>query len=368
VPAIEAAIGRPIKPRINPSDVLLDHIISLSMSDMKQFKAAMPPVYVSKTVDAPAYTLDLEEVMTLHPPVGKPFSNKYPYPLRVWLCFLRTQRILYRTPWFTALRVLQTMFINVIVGIHFLDASDNELSTTEVETWQGLLTFVFQITGFTSIMVLPYTQFYRRQWMREMSLGYYNAMELFSSLCITECFLWAAFESITYSLIIYHMAGHRDGTVYQVFNWFNLFIWISTCKVTTISIGLLFPDLPSASAFFLNVCLMPMLPSNGIIIFAPQIYWPQRLFVYLNPLHYTIAAEMLNQFDEAFLLQDDPRPFKNPNVTQGDWIMDQLDFDTLTGDKWQNVYIVLAMGVGAYICGMLMPCMRTLERRMDCGA
>jgi|AntRauMFilla1563_2_1112583.scaffolds.fasta_scaffold438931_1 hypothetical protein len=66
--------------------------------------------------------------------------------------------------------------------------------------------------------------------------------------------------------------------------------------------------------------------------------------------------------------QDDFRPFKNPNVTQGDWIMDQLDFDTLTGDKWQNVYIVLAMGVGAYICGMLMPCMRTLERRMDCGA
>jgi hypothetical protein len=52
--------------------------------------------------------------------------------------------------------------------------------------------------------------------MREMSLGYYNAMELFSSLCIAECFLWAAFESITYSLIIYHMAGHRDGTVYQV--------------------------------------------------------------------------------------------------------------------------------------------------------
>jgi len=37
-------------------------------------------------------------------------------------------------------------------------------------------------------------------------------------------------------------------------------------------------------------------------------------------------------------------------------------------DKWQNVYIVLAMGVGAYICGMLMPCMRTLERRMNCGA
>jgi hypothetical protein len=54
------------------------------------------------------------------------------------------------------------MFINMIVGIHFLDAVDNELSTMEVETWQGLLTFVFQITGFTSIMVLPYTQFYRR--------------------------------------------------------------------------------------------------------------------------------------------------------------------------------------------------------------
>jgi hypothetical protein len=34
-----------------------------------------------------------------------------------------------------------------------------------------------------------------------------------------------------------------------------------------------------------------------------QIYWPQRLIVYLNPMHYTISAEMLNQFDEAFLFQ-----------------------------------------------------------------
>eukprot|EP00976_Prorocentrum_cordatum_P109491 1195030-Prorocentrum_minimum.AAC.1 len=368
-PAIEVAINRPVKPTVNPADMLIDHVNTLEPAQVRALRRQLPAVRVARMAqEVPTYSGVEEELQTLHPPMGKPFSNTTPHLERTWLCFTRSLRIFVRTPWFTTLRVLQAFLIQLVIGITFLDATDNELSTSEVETWQGLLTFVFQITGFTSVMVLPYTQFYRKQYMREMSTGMYNSMELLSGLCITEVFLWSSFESIGYSQIIYHMAGHRDGASYQVFNWFNLWIWMTTCKVSTIGVGLLFPDLPSVTAFFLNVMLMPMLPANGIIIFTPQIYWPQRILVYLNPLHYSISAEMLNQFDEAFLAQDDARPWRNPNVTQGDWIMDQLDFDTLTGDKWQNVYIVLAMGVIAYVLFMLLPCIRTLERRHDTGA
>jgi hypothetical protein len=96
--------------------------------------------------------------------------------------------------------------------------------------------------------------------------------------------------------IAWGIAGYRAGLVYWSFGWMNAYILAAFSEVTSAIVSMLMASYPAAVGLYNGPFTCGVLPTSGILIATPTVPFAIRLVAYVNPIHYVVGSEIINQF------------------------------------------------------------------------
>lgn len=84
----------------------------------------------------------------------------------------------------------------------------------------------------------------------------------------------------------------------------NAFLLSAYAEMSAAIIGILMPSYPAAVGIYTGPFTCGLVPSSGILIATPATPLPIRILAYVNPIHYLVGAEFLNQFEHREVKQN----------------------------------------------------------------
>lgn len=98
-------------------------------------------------------------------------------------------------------------------------------------------------------------------------------------------------------LLYFSIVGMRTQFEHVSFGVFNCSVLVACFKTIALQLGFLAPDL-IFGLLGVVAAVDVLYPTSGALQARDDIIWPFRLLVYMNPLHYAVENEMLNQYED----------------------------------------------------------------------
>lgn len=140
-------------------------------------------------------------------------------------------------------------------------------------------------------------------------------------------------------MVVFLITGLRRGVGYWAFGYFNFYVISAWAEILAVILGLCWHDVAAGHAVFLAVFLVIMFPSCGLLIATNRIEWPMKAIALLQPMHYTAGADMINLMDGRPVIQDVPLGVYG-EFTSGKEVIEDLGYNTMTGNKYLNTLVV----------------------------
>ena len=217
-------------------------------------------------------------------------------------------------------RFFQSIFIGVLAGLVFMNATDGRVSS-QIQSLSGVLYFlsVNQFFGSATAVLSIFAQ-EKMVFMREYRAGYYGLTAYYFSKVLVELPYQIIFPALLL-LIAYYMIGLNPAfSAYLLASSLLIFCAITGTAIGTF-ISAIFDDVGMALAV-LPLFLLPVLLFSGLFVnsenFPVWLAWLQ----YGSPVRYSYSGLLQNQFDSYTFNNCDPR-IQN---CSGERALEQLGF------------------------------------------
>ena len=83
----------------------------------------------------------------------------------------------------------------------------------------------------------------------------------------------------------------------------NAYILAAFSEVTSAIVSMLMASYPAAVGLYNGPFTCGVLPTSGILIATPTVPFAIRLVAYVNPIHYVVGSEIINQFHNRTVVE-----------------------------------------------------------------
>ncbi len=246
----------------------------------------------------------------------------------------RQWRLLIRNPIFLGSKIMQSVFMGLILGSIFYD-----LDLTEANTRIGCLLFGIIHLSFSNFVSIPWAIEFRSAVQKQLRLGFYPASSFVISVLIMN-FPVAVVESVVLGAFIYFMPGFDPSAerfiVYLVLLILQDILFASVFQL----LAYIAPNMEASQS--LAGPLVGALVLAGGVLNTRESISPAGIWLYwISPFSWTTRSMALNEFLAP--RYDDPVPGTSDTV--GEALLKTFDFQT--DSAWVGGGI--AYLVGAYI-------------------
>ncbi len=273
------------------------------------------------------------------------------FPVSFWeqirALFSRAMKTQVRTPMLVKARVVQTIFIGLLVGIIYLNIGYSQAS---VQNRTGVLFLVLVNTFILSTIGVLFTfPAERTVVLRDQESGLYPISAYFLTKINTDLPFQILFPSL-YVTILYFMVDFKN-TAEAFFVFLVVAVLVSNVGA---SLGFLMSGATGSVAVSLSLAPMTFLPLmlfSGFLVNLETVTWALRWIAYINPMRYGFSAIMQSEFTGlVFTCPTGAPPNACPWKT-GDQVLSQYDLGNLT--TWENVAVLVGFLVALRILGVL---------------
>jgi len=323
----------------NPSDFILDCLVGLEKDEIVGMKAQFTDAKMTDVVyDADKEKEEVEEEGDKEN--GPPFVKRFRILVhrRIRETIRHQDQLLERLQMVLVTITISTM---AYTGLH-----RGGLREWEITDRRGLMAIFTMFLVVQASNSIPHIQQHRTLSLHEMKSGFYRASEYYWSQVAIGMLVFAPVTVIIGFNMMTILAGYRAGFTYYMFGMLNAFLLSAYAEMSAAIIGILMPSYPAAVGIYTGPFTCGLVPSSGILIATPATPLPIRILAYVNPIHYLVGSEFLNQFEHRVVRQ-------NPESTvqsgyffaydDGDAVVHSAGFDLDTGNKYYNVGAALAL-------------------------
>jgi ABC-type multidrug transport system permease subunit len=218
---------------------------------------------------------------------------------------------------------------------------NHHLRASEVANRRGLMMLMTKFCVVQASNTIPVIQQQRALSMHEMKLGFYRPWEFYMSQLAIAVGIFSTLGSVIGFHVTWLLAGYRTGMHYWSFGWANAFVMSCFSEIMAVILATNLPSYPAAAGAFTGPFTCCLLPLCGLFVATPHLPYIMRGLAYYNPMYYCAGAEVLNQFKDRELIQDDFTGFY-VGFTTGNQIVEELGYDHVTGNKYYNCGIAVA--------------------------
>lgn len=249
----------------------------------------------------------------------------------------RASKNAFRNELIIRVRLIQSVFIGVLAGLVFINATDGTIAA-QIQSLSGVLYFlaVNQFFG-SATAVLSIFAIEKGVFMREFHAGYYSLTAYYLSKVLVELPHQIIFPVLLF-LIAYYIIG-----LYPVFSIFLLSsVLLVFCAICGTAIGTfisaVFDDVAIALAV-LPLVLLPVLLFSGLFVnsgnFPVWLSWLQ----WASPVRYAFSGLLRNQFNNYTF---NNCPGETAEECSGQRAINQLGFNN---DLPIGVFIAILSGI-----------------------
>lgn len=265
----------------------------------------------------------IEEIQSQSQPAGtslvyKKYESSFPTQFKYLLN--RASKNAIRNELIVRVRFFQTVFIGVLAGLTFINATDGTVAG-QIQSISGVLYFlsVNQFFG-SATAVLSIFATEKMVFLREFRAGYYGLSTYYFSKVLVELPYQIIFPALLLLIAYYIIGLNPNFSAYLLAATLLIFCAITGTAIGTF-ISAIFDDVGVALAF-LPLFLLPVLLFSGLFVnsgnFPTWLSWLQ----YGSPGRYSFSGLLQNQFNSYTFNNCDPSLIN----CSGQRALDQLGF------------------------------------------
>lgn len=334
VPVLEQASGRRVGQNENPADFVLDCLVGLEHEEIVDMMSRIP-----KNL-GPQVTAQ-DDMRPVRGTQQTPEHHELTAGKRFQLITNRLLREIWRDQEQAVERIKFIIITCTIFSLPYDNLDNHHLRASEVANRRGLMMLMTKFCVVQASNTIPVIQQQRALCMHEMKLGFYRPWEFYMSQVAIAVGIFSTLGSVIGFHVTWLLAGYRTGMHYWSFGWANAFIMSCFSEIMAVILATNLPSYPAAAGAFTGPFTCCLLPLCGLFIATPHLPYIMRGLAYYNPMYYCAGAEVLNQFKDRELIQDDFTGFY-VGFTSGNEIVEELGYDHVTGNKYYNAGIAVA--------------------------
>ncbi|KJE97893.1 hypothetical protein CAOG_07972 [Capsaspora owczarzaki ATCC 30864] len=289
---------------------------------------------IEERVNNPTFT---DGVKSTDLKVGASLTEQYQFLAR------RAFKNALRNRFMVRARLGQTIFLGLLVGLIFLQISDDQAS---VQNRTGALFFVATNTVMTGTMgVMTVFSVEKVVFMREFSSRYYKLLPYFASKIMVELPFHVLFP-LLYVGILYFMIGFQ-ATASKFFIMAFTTVILANCGAGLgLLIGCMVSDIAVAMAV-VPMVLLPLMIFSGLFLNLNDTPYEFYWVPYISPIRYAYGAFLNNEMDGLVFSCTLPNGTEHHGlgcpIPYGETVVKNLGFDTLS--VLENCIILICMWI-----------------------
>jgi len=340
-PAFEQATGGKCNANENLADFVIDCLVGLNHDEIVDLQSRLPRNH--------GPTVPLEE--DLHPiRINSPPPETLSMGRKMTLVSKRLLREIWRDQEQMVERFKFMVITTIIFALPSCGLDKHQLFTSEVTNRKGLSMLLLKFITVQASNTIPVIQQGRALSMHEMKLGFYRPFEFYASQVMIYTALFSTTTSAVGFHLTYALAGYTTGYMSWLVGWANFFMMSCLSEIMAVILAVNLPSYPAAAGAYTGFFVCCLIPLCGLFVATPDLPYIMRGIAYYNPMYYTSATDIINQFQGRPLVKDDDMGFYT-DYTNGDQVIREFGFDRITGNKYYNLGIVTVQTVLLCVVG-----------------
>jgi ABC-type multidrug transport system permease subunit len=340
-----ASIGMPVPPRVNPSEYYMrilqspEDVLDKMAAAWVSYSQAQEAAATNPSICGPPATIHLKNAM-LDKLVAERVRSSY--MLQLVALSGRSWRNTMRDPMLTVVRVFQTLFFGLLLGLLYINLDTSDAS---VQDRNGLLnTFAMQtcfMCMFPALLTFP-TE--RPVFIQDMTNDLYSAHMYYWSKVVVEFPVHMIIPAI-YAIIVYFMAHlARNAEAFFIFLLVTLALGY-TGQAVGMMLSAVFEKAQTSLALG-PMIMMPIMLVAGLLANTERMEPGWIWLEYMSFMRYAYKAYILNEYNHLPVM-DGPRYKTGWDAVRG------LGF-TKHSDRWEvDVGVLVAMMAFLRIMGSI---------------